>query len=138
MSKESKQKRSATMAAVKSRGNRSTEARLRALLIRHRLRGWKMHDRSIEGVPDFSFAKNKVAIFVDGCFWHGCRQHCRMPGSNKTYWSNKIARNISRDKAQRAALRRKGWTVITVWEHEFKKSLDKLMLNISQFIVDGT
>jgi DNA mismatch endonuclease (patch repair protein) len=113
----SAQVRSRTMAAVKSTGNRSTERVLRARLVRSGLRGWRMHARDVPGCPDFVFDAPRLAVFVDGCFWHGC-PHChRPPSSNQDYWTRKVARNQSRDRRNTRALRRDGWTVFRVWEH---------------------
>jgi DNA mismatch endonuclease (patch repair protein) len=67
--------------------------------------------------PDLVFAKPKIAVFVDGCFWHGCPEHCRMPAANKEYWDAKIARNERRDRAVDQELEAVGWTVIRIWEH---------------------
>jgi DNA mismatch endonuclease, patch repair protein len=67
---------------------------------------------------DIVFTRRRVAVFVDGCFWHGCPQHCRMPTRNRSYWEAKIGRNRERDAAISAALIQGGWTVVRVWEHE--------------------
>ena len=74
------------------------------------------------GKPDFVYPKFKIAIFVDGCFWHGCSKHCRLPSTNKKYWISKIEGNKKRDKKITNALRKKGWRVIRIWEHEFETS----------------
>jgi DNA mismatch endonuclease (patch repair protein) len=68
--------------------------------------------------PDVAFTKYRIAVFIDGCFWHGCEEHARPPTSNAGYWGPKIARNIERDSEQTARLERAGWTVIRAWEHE--------------------
>lgn len=112
--------RSAIMRAVKSRGSRSTEKRLRAAMVANGLRGWRMHADELPGKPDFVFPKAKVAIFVDGCFWHGCPKCYRRPHSRQDYWDAKVQYNISRDRRNRAQLRRLGWRVVRVWEHEIK------------------
>jgi DNA mismatch endonuclease (patch repair protein) len=111
--------RSRIMAAVRSRGNKATELTLAALFRTAGLKGWRRH-AAIPGRPDFIFPKQRLAIFVDGCFWHGCAKHCRMPASNKKYWNAKIARNIRRDRLIRQTLRHKGWSVLSIWEHELK------------------
>jgi DNA mismatch endonuclease, patch repair protein len=67
--------------------------------------------------PDLTFKGQRVAVFVDGCFWHGCASHCRMPSTNQDYWVTKIARNVARDHATDERLARQGWRVIRVWEH---------------------
>ena len=68
--------------------------------------------------PDLTFRGLKVAVFVDGCFWHSCSAHCRTPSSNREYWTNKISGNARRDRATTERLETSGWTVVRVWEHE--------------------
>lgn len=68
--------------------------------------------------PDIAFTKRRVAVFIDGCFWHSCPQHGRKPRVNDGYWSPKLEGNAIRDRAQTAALRSAGWTVLRFWEHE--------------------
>jgi DNA mismatch endonuclease (patch repair protein) len=113
-----KDERSRIMAAVKSKGNKLTEVRLARLLRRHRITGWRRH-LPVTGNPDFIFRNKRVAVFVDGCFWHGCEKHLRMPTSNREYWEKKIFRNMIRDRITNRELRAQGWKVIRVWEHEF-------------------
>jgi len=108
------------MAAIHSTGNRATELRLAAILHAHGITGWRRH-QPLPGKPDFVFRREHVAVFVDGCFWHGCRWHCRMPKSRQNYWKPKITRNKTRDKAIRGMLQQAGWCVHRIWEH----SLDK-------------
>jgi DNA mismatch endonuclease (patch repair protein) len=116
----SKLKRSQVMAAIRSSGNRVTELRFVTLLKAHRITGWRRHKRLV-GRPDFVFPKEKLAVFVDGCFWHGCQQHCRMPKSRNSYWNPKIVRNKQRDKEVRKILTRRGWRVMRIWEHALKR-----------------
>ena len=68
--------------------------------------------------PDIAFTARKVAVFVDGCFWHGCPQHGSKPAVNVWYWEPKLRRNNERDRAADAALAAAGWAVVRVWEHE--------------------
>jgi DNA mismatch endonuclease, patch repair protein len=68
--------------------------------------------------PDVVFTRRRLAVFVDGCYWHGCPQHCRLPASNRDYWIAKIERNRGRDGRTSAALEAAGWRVIRAWEHE--------------------
>ena len=75
-----------------------------------------MHARDVAGCPDFVFDAPRVAVFVDGCFWHGCPTCHRPPSSNQEYWTKKVARNKTRDRRHTRALRRDGWTVLRVWE----------------------
>jgi DNA mismatch endonuclease (patch repair protein) len=114
--------RSRTMAAVRSSNNRSTEWKVRSALIRSGLKGWIVRDSSILGQPDFTFPDRNLAIFVDGCFWHGCPECRKTPSSNTSYWAKKIQRNLDRDKEITAQLRRRGWSVMRIWEHELCSS----------------
>jgi DNA mismatch endonuclease (patch repair protein) len=113
-------KRSAIMAAVRSVGNKATELCLVEIFRSNGIKGWRRH-LNMRGKPDFTFRQHKLAIFVDGCFWHGCPTHLRMPVSNKDYWAQKIQRNVRRDKTTTRELRRSGWRVLRVWEHELRK-----------------
>jgi DNA mismatch endonuclease, patch repair protein len=112
----SKSVRSRVMAAVRSRGNKSTELKLVTILREYGIKGWRRH-RRLPGNPDFVFPHDRVVIFIDGCFWHGCRHHCRMPQDNQNYWQHKIARNQIRDKSVIISLRKNGWRVVRIWEH---------------------
>lgn len=108
------------MSSVKSYGNASTELKMLALLRANKLSGWRRH-ASIAGKPDFSWLKKKVALFVDGCFWHGCPHCYRKPKSNIAYWKNKVEQNRKRDLKINRYLRSKGWAVIRVWECQISR-----------------
>ncbi len=110
--------RSAQMAKVRSQKNRSTELRVAAYLIRRGLRGWRRHAADVPGRPDFCFAEERVAVFVDGCFWHGC-PHCRrnVPHSRRRFWKDKIESNRRRDRKVGRLLRSQGYDVVRIWEH---------------------
>jgi DNA mismatch endonuclease, patch repair protein len=114
-------KRSWIMAQVRSKGNKSTELKLLAVLRENRIAGWR---RAYEllGKPDFVFPKEKVAVFVDGCFWHGHPRKCRMPETNRAYWEQKIARNVARDRDVTRILRQRGWKVVRIWEDSVQKT----------------
>lgn len=116
----SKQKRSQIMSANRSSGNKSTEWRLRARLVRAGLSGWRVNAHDIAGSPDFVFDRERVAVFVDGCFWHGCKKCHKFPVSNVEFWSEKITHNRQRDKTVNRKLRSGGWTVIRFWEHQIR------------------
>ena len=104
------------MRAVRSHGNLSTELRMIAIFRLHGITGWRRHQK-LPGKPDFIFRKARVAVFIDGCFWHSCPKHVRAPPSNVEYWTAKLARNLSRDRKVNSTLRRAGWRVVRVWEH---------------------
>lgn len=115
----SKAKRSQVMAAVRSKGNRGTELKVVVILRGAGITGWRRH-RPLPGRPDFMFRAERLVVFVDGCFWHGCPRHCRMPAANAGYWRKKIFRNIRRDRAAVRSLKAKGWRVIRFWEHALR------------------
>lgn len=119
MNKTPSPERSRVMSLVKSKGNLSTEEKLRRILKEHHLTGWRRH-LPLPGKPDFAFPKNKVAVFVDGCFWHGCPKCYRAPSDNASYWSAKVQRNMQRDKKVTRLLRAEGWTVLRIWEHSLR------------------
>lgn len=109
------ERRSAMMALVRSSGNASTEQRLASLFRTHGLTGWR-RGVPLLGKPDFIFRAEKVAVFVDGCFWHGCPRHATKPRTRAGYWAAKLARNAQRDRSVSRALRAAGWRVLRVWE----------------------
>ena len=110
-----KAKRSAVMAAIRGSGNAATELRMIALMRAHGITGWRRKAR-VFGKPDFVFRAAKVAVFVDGCFWHGCPRHATQPRTRAAYWAAKFSRNKARDREVVRTLRREGWRVVRVWE----------------------
>jgi len=118
----SKAERSVQMSKVRSKGNRSTESEVESALVEARISGWEKHRKEILGKPDFFFPRHRLALFVDGCFWHACPV-CkrRTPTSRAEFWRNKIDENRRRDNRQRRRLRAEGYHVMRVWEHELKK-----------------
>ena len=114
-------KRSAVMALIRSRGNRATELRLIALMREHGITGWRRH-APVFGKPDFVFRRERVAVFVDGCFWHGCPRHATKPAIRAEWWAAKLGRNAQRDRAVTRALRASGWIVLRVWECALARS----------------
>lgn|SRR5208283_677349 len=127
---ENAQQRSRNMRAIKSRSNKTTELRLRALLMRYRIKGWKLHPNSVPGAPDFLLEKLRVAIFVDGCFWHGCPRCGHVPKTNRAYWAAKITRNKSRDLRVTRKLREQGFRVLRIWECQLRISPEKCVSRI--------
>jgi DNA mismatch endonuclease, patch repair protein len=120
----SKAKRSAVMAAVRSRENVSTELRLIRLLRTARITGWR-RGRALPGRPDFVFPRARLAIFVDGCFWHGCPLHASFPATRRNVWSIKLAANKNRDRLANRALCSRGWNVVRIWEHDLQRKREK-------------
>jgi DNA mismatch endonuclease (patch repair protein) len=126
----SPEKRSEIMRAVKGRGNMDTELVLIRLLRQNKITGWR-RSQPIFGKPDFIFPKHELAIFVDGCFWHGCSEHCRMPKGNRAYWKQKIASNKARDRLVNRTLRAQGWRALRIWEHELAKHHETRLLRLA-------
>jgi DNA mismatch endonuclease, patch repair protein len=119
MDRVDKETRSQVMATVRSRNTR-LEEKLVAILLDAGLSGFTRYAAGLPGTPDVAFMDEKVTVFLDSCFWHGCPKHLRRPSSNTEYWQSKIDKNVRRDRRQRAALRRLGWSAIRVWEHDLK------------------
>jgi DNA mismatch endonuclease, patch repair protein len=114
-----KEKRSEVMSRIKGKGNKDTELAMIQILRKHHISGWR-RNQAVLGKPDFVFPKQKVALFVDGCFWHGCPlpKHSNMPKNNQEFWAKKLQGNKTRDKFVNRELRKMGWVVVRVWEHE--------------------
>ncbi len=108
--------RSRNMRAIKASSNATTERRLRAYLIRNGFRGWKVCEKDLPGCPDFFFEHDRVAVFVDGCFWHGCPRCGHTPKTNTPYWIQKLLRNKNRDTKVRRVLRNRGIRTLRFWE----------------------
>jgi DNA mismatch endonuclease (patch repair protein) len=85
-----------------------------------------LHARTPVGRPDVVFQSARVAVFVDGCFWHGCPEHYVRPRSRVDYWAGRLAENVARDRRQTHALTAAGWTVVRVWEHEVFTRIDEV------------
>jgi DNA mismatch endonuclease, patch repair protein len=122
----SKAKRSQVMAAIRHRGNRSTERTFAALLRRFRVSGWTLHSSDVPGKPDFYFSKRRIAVFVDGCFWHGCPRCFKSPRQNASFWAAKIERNRKRDRKVTGTLRRERIKVIRIWEHDLERRTSRI------------
>jgi DNA mismatch endonuclease (patch repair protein) len=112
--------RSRNMQAIR-RTDTKPEIALRSALHRdgYRFRkDFSIYTSSRRVRPDIVFTAKKVAVFIDGCFWHCCPEHGRRPSANSGYWSPKLLRNVERDRLADAALHADGWTIVRVWEHE--------------------
>ena len=108
--------RSRIMASVRGK-NTEPEMAVRRTLWRSGLR-YRIHDRTVPGTPDVSSKRRKFAIFVDGCFWHGCPECYREPKTNAAFWRAKVLRNKARREKVRELLERQGFGVAEIWEHE--------------------
>jgi DNA mismatch endonuclease (patch repair protein) len=108
--------RSEIMARVRGRGNKATEMAMAAFLRHHGIAGWRRHAQ-VFGNPDFVFAKSRVVVFVDGCFWHSCPKHAGQPMSNK-----------ARDRLVMRTLKQRGWRVLRVWQHELSRNNERRLL----------
>lgn len=107
------------MALIRGEGNASTELRLVAAFRAAGIRGWRRGSR-LPGRPDFTFAAARLAVFVDGCFWHGCPRHHRLPRTRRALWKAKVDANRRRDRRVARALRALGWSVLRIWEHDLR------------------
>jgi DNA mismatch endonuclease (patch repair protein) len=114
-------KRSAVMALIRGSGNKDTELRMIMLFRAHGINGWRRNAK-VFGKPDFIFPTRRIAVFVDGCFWHrhpGCK-FCYTPKSRMDFWLPKFERNVARDQLVTRTLRKLGWKVIRVWQCELR------------------
>ncbi len=123
-----KKDRSLRMSLIKSKNTRP-EIKLRQHIWGKGIGGYRVNSK-ITGKPDLYFPSKKIAIFIDGCFWHMCPKCYREPKSNKQYWINKIKKNVERDKKINKQLKKQGITVLRIWEHEVKKDIEKCSTKI--------
>jgi len=160
----SKPKRSDVMSHIRGRGNKETELALAKLLHIAGIHGWRryvrirlddVHKPSMSVIPDFVFRSSRVAVFVDGCFWHGCPEHSNpvkwiakssMPlyrgsgriRSGKTFWRQKLEANKQRDRAVNSLLRRHDWRVVRIWEHDLTKDGHRCVAKIKNTLSKQT
>ncbi len=116
---------SAVMSRIRAK-HTGPELRVRQALRARGLTGYRLHHAQAPGRPDIAFVGRKVAVFVHGCFWHGC-PHCRprRPTTHRAFWNAKLDRNRARDAEKARALRRAGWRVVTLWECKLAWGLDR-------------
>jgi len=132
-----KQKRSEVMSLIRGKGNKQTEQVLRTLLKQNKITGWRRH-LPLPGKPDFAFPKQKVAVFVDGCFWHGCPKCYTRPKTNRKFWDKKRSDNMARDRRVNRQLRRQGWKVIRIWQHSLQKCPSVCLKRIRRALLTAT
>jgi DNA mismatch endonuclease (patch repair protein) len=130
-----REQRTFNMSKIRGK-NTGPEVKLRKLLWSHGIRGYRIH-YNLPGKPDIVFTKKKIAIFVDGCFWHKCPICFQEPETRKEFWSKKIQSNVDRDQKQTNLLRDDGWIVIRFWEHEIRKEPDSVVQMIIGSIDDN-
>lgn len=128
--------RSRTMSAIRGKHTRSTELCLRMALIRKGISGWSLHAKELPGNPDFYFKSKRLAVFVDGCFWHGCPLCGHIPKTHSKFWAEKIELNQLRDEKKREALRKLGVSTIRIWEHELRDNAraSRIIARITKFL----
>jgi DNA mismatch endonuclease, patch repair protein len=127
----SRKKRSEVMSLIRGSGNKDTELRLIQIFRTSGVTGWRRGSK-LPGKPDFVFPKLKTAVFVDGCFWHGCPRHGTKPKNRAAFWLAKLTGNKARDRRVDRLLRAKGWKVMRIWEHELaRKNLPRLLRRLS-------
>lgn len=130
-----KAKRSEVMSRICGRGNKDTEIALAKLLRATGITGWRRH-AALLGKPDFTFRKQRVVVFVDGCFWHGCPKHGSTPATNRAFWHKKLTGNHSRDRLVTRELRKRGWRVMRFWEHELQNPA-RVLTRVQAILVPG-
>ena len=160
-----KAKRSALMATIRSSGNKDTELALVWVFRAHGITGWRRqvqirsaergtrNKRAVRSPansfrtprsefrvftvrPDFVFPKLRLAVFVDGCFWHACPRHTTKPRNNAAFWRKKFAANKARDRLVTRTLRKAGWRVLRIWEHELARKREaRLVKRINHALV---
>ena len=115
--------------------NTGPEIKLRKMLWFEGVRGYRIHYK-LPGKPDIVFIKKKIAIFIDGCFWHKCPVCFQEPETRKKFWMKKIRSNIERDEKVNAELKNEGWMVIRIWEHEIRKNPSLVIETILEKLSD--
>lgn len=129
-------KRSDIMSKVRSNNNKSTELALIKFFKENKITGWK-RNYPVKGHPDFVFLDKKIAVFVDGCFWHGHDCRNTRPSDNAEYWQRKRERNIKHDKEVTAMFENRGWTVIRIWECELKEKNRDVLFDRLSILTDS-
>ncbi|WOF16781.1 very short patch repair endonuclease [Methanoplanus sp. FWC-SCC4] len=126
------EQRKRNMSSIKSKDTKP-EIKIRKMLWENGIRGYRIH-YDLPGKPDIAFTKYKIAVFIDGCYWHKCPECFREPKTNTEFWMNKINGNVERDKKITKELEDSGWTVLRFWEHEVRKNPDLIIKKINNSI----
>ena len=131
----SKETRSKIMSKIRNKNTRP-EIKIRKLLYCSGHKGYRLNYKKASGKPDICYVGKKIAIFIDGCFWHGCPKCYKRPKSNKKYWSEKIKINKKRDKKVNLALKKENWTVLRFWECQVNKKTENIFNKIDEVLKD--
>ena len=116
--------------------NTKPELLFRKALWNSGLRGYRLHWQKAPGRPDIAFPGRKIAVFVNGCYWHRCPKcNLSLPKNNRDFWQQKFERNMERDKEKTAALEQEDWKVLVIWECELKNDLESQIKKVNQLIV---
>jgi len=115
--------------------NTKPEKLLRSALHAEGLR-FRVHRRDLPGCPDIVFPRARLAVFVDGCFWHGCPEHAVKPKTNAEFWAEKLRRNKQRDRDVARTLEQQGWGVVRFWEHDVKRDIAAAVRTVAQRLAD--
>lgn len=113
--------------------NTGPEMKIRKMLFARGIRGYRIH-YNLPGKPDIVFVKKKIAVFIDGCFWHKCPEDFQEPETRKEFWMKKINSNVERDEKNTVQLTEDGWTVLRIWEHEVRKDPEAVVRRIVDLI----
>jgi len=126
-----KAQRSACMSKIRGRYNQGTELKFRRMLRVAGLRGWRRH-LDLPGRPDFAFPRARIAVFVDGCFWHGCKRCYQAPKTNPVFWHSKINRNKQRDREVNKVLLSRHWAVVRIRECRLAKGANRELFTLQK------
>ncbi|MCB9185407.1 MAG: very short patch repair endonuclease [Flavobacteriales bacterium] len=119
--------------------NTKPEILLRKALWNAGIRGYRLHWKKAPGKPDIAFPGKRIAIFLNGCFWHRCPKcNLSLPKNNRSFWEEKFSRNVERDQEKITALENENWTVITIWECELKEDIRTQVDRIRNLLATST
>ena len=123
-----KAKRSEVMSLIQGKGNKQTEGAMVKILRAEKITGWRRH-LPLPGKPDFTFRNERLTVFIDGCFWHGCPKCYRAPKGNHKFWADKVAYNRRHDLAVNHELKKSGWSVLRISQHSLHKQDRKRLIS---------
>jgi DNA mismatch endonuclease, patch repair protein len=127
----SRRQRSECMSKIRGKDTK-VEIQLRKAIWSKGLR-FRLHS-GLPGTPDLAFPRSKVALFIDGCFWHGCPMHGVRPKTNRAFWAKKLKQNFARDERTNLELRKAGWKVVRCWEHDVEQGLDRVVSRVTRIV----